>query len=235
MILILTMRFMSHLAQSKCSWRSWITVQSGTRAWANCFIYDTLNADTARYQNLHFLAQKITLHKFTSSPIRYITQDEDTERRWKTVLKFGIYRPVSVKDIKRRIRNVKKEIKNAMTKATEAHTIQNDSFSCWFLPAQNSHTTGRRRVYNGNDKGKVHPRTDNKGPEGEYRYSSTLSLTSTLDGVAGQHHGPAALTPGKRPGTSCTGGCVVWRDVGKLVLPGFDTRTVHSIASRYTG
>jgi hypothetical protein len=28
-------------------------------------------------------------------------------------------------------------------------------------------------------------------------YSSTLSLTSALDGVGDQHHAPAALTPGK--------------------------------------
>jgi hypothetical protein len=28
--------------------------------------------------------------------------------------------------------------------------------------------------------GKVQPRTSHEGPEGEYRYSSTLSLTSTL-------------------------------------------------------
>jgi len=96
-----------------------------------------------------------------------------------------------------------------MTKATEAHIIQNDSFGCCFLPAQNSHKTGRRRLYNGNGKGKVHPITGHEGPEREYRYSSTLSLTPTLDGVADQHHAPAALTPGKRPGTYCTGGWVV--------------------------
>jgi len=29
---------------------------------------------------------------------------------------------------------------------------------------------------------KVHRRTGHEGPEGEYRYSSTLSLTSALDG-----------------------------------------------------
>ena len=34
-------------------------------------------------------------------------------------------------------------------------------------------------------KGEVRPRTGNEGPEGEYRYSSTLSLTSALDGVDG--------------------------------------------------
>jgi hypothetical protein len=32
-------------------------------------------------------------------------------------------------------------------------------------------------------------------------YSSTFSLTSLLDGVGGQGHAPAALSPGKRPGT----------------------------------
>jgi hypothetical protein len=32
------------------------------------------------------------------------------------------------------------------------------------------------------DKGKVHPRTGHEGPEGEYRYTSTLSLTLVLDG-----------------------------------------------------
>ena len=45
--------------------------------------------------------------------------------------------------------------------------------------------------------GKVHPRTGLEGWEGEYRYSSTLSLTSALDGVGGERHAPAALPPGK--------------------------------------
>jgi hypothetical protein len=31
-------------------------------------------------------------------------------------------------------------------------------------------------------KGKVYPRTGHEGTDGEYRYSSTLSLTSELDG-----------------------------------------------------
>ena len=35
------------------------------------------------------------------------------------------------------------------------------------------------------------------------RYSSTLSLTSALEGVGGQLH-----APGKRPGTHCIGGWV---------------------------
>jgi hypothetical protein len=36
-------------------------------------------------------------------------------------------------------------------------------------------------------------------------YSSTISLTSALDGVGGQRHAPAALSPGKRPSTHCIG------------------------------
>ena len=45
----------------------------------------------------------------------------------------------------------------------------------------------------GKVKGKFHPRTSHEGPEGEQRYSSTLSLTSALDGVSGQRHAPASL------------------------------------------
>ena len=44
---------------------------------------------------------------------------------------------------------------------------------------------------------KVHPRTGHEGLEGEKKYSSTLSLTSVLDGVGDQRHAPAALPPGK--------------------------------------
>ena len=49
----------------------------------------------------------------------------------------------------------------------------------------------------GKGKGQVHPRTVHEGPDGESRYSSTLSLTSTLDGVGGQHHAPTALPQGE--------------------------------------
>jgi hypothetical protein len=34
-------------------------------------------------------------------------------------------------------------------------------------------------------KGKVRPRTDYEDPEGKQRYTSTLSLTSALDGGVG--------------------------------------------------
>ena len=62
------------------------------------------------------------------------------------------------------------------------------------------------RLYKG--KGNRHPITGHEGPEEEWRYSSTLSLTSELDGVSGQSHAPAILPPGKRPGTHFTGGWV---------------------------
>jgi hypothetical protein len=54
------------------------------------------------------------------------------------------------------------------------------------------------------DTGKIHPRTGRECPEGEYRYSSTLSLTSVLNG-GGRSHAVAVLPAGERPGTHCTG------------------------------
>jgi hypothetical protein len=59
-----------------------------------------------------------------------------------------------------------------------------------------------------------------------------------LIGVGGQCHAPAALPPGKRAGTHCIGG---WVDptagldgYGKSRPPGFDPRTFHPAAIRYT-
>jgi hypothetical protein len=46
-------------------------------------------------------------------------------------------------------------------------------------------------------KGKVHPRTGHEGPEGEKRYSSTLSLTSALNGGGWSMPRPGRFTPGK--------------------------------------
>jgi hypothetical protein len=45
-------------------------------------------------------------------------------------------------------------------------------------------------------KGKGHPRTYHEGPEGEYRYSSTLSLTSALDGGGWSTPRPGHFTLG---------------------------------------
>jgi len=84
-------------------------------------------------------------------------------------------------------------------------------------------------------KGKVRPRTGHEGPEGEQRYSSTLSLTSALDVVGGQRHAPAALPPGKtRYSMNRRLGGPQGRSehVRKISpSPRFDPRTV---ASRYT-
>jgi hypothetical protein len=41
-----------------------------------------------------------------------------------------------------------------------------------------------------------------EGPEGEQRYSCTLSVISGLDGVGGKCHTLATVLPGKRPGTN---------------------------------
>jgi hypothetical protein len=56
-------------------------------------------------------------------------------------------------------------------------------------------------------KGKGQPITGHEGPEVKYRYSSTLSLTSALDGVGGQRHGPSDL-PRQKPGTHSIRGWV---------------------------
>jgi hypothetical protein len=66
------------------------------------------------------------------------------------------------------------------------------------------------KLKKGTGKGKVRPITGHEGSEERQRYSSTLSLTSELEGVGGQRYAPAAQPhrPGERPGTHCTGGWV---------------------------
>jgi hypothetical protein len=87
-------------------------------------------------------------------------------------------------------------------------------------------------------KDKVHPRTGHEGPEEKKRYSSTLSLTSTLDGVGGQHHTLATLPLGKTQNP-------LYRRLGGLQgrsgwvqktfpSPEFDPWTVQPVASHYT-
>ena len=61
-------------------------------------------------------------------------------------------------------------------------------------------------------KSEVHSIPGHEVPQGEQRYRCTLSLTLALDGVDGQLHDLAALSPGKRPGTHCTGGWVGPKD-----------------------
>ena len=63
--------------------------------------------------------------------------------------------------------------------------------SCSLLPFCSSLSP-----FQGKSKGKIHPRTSLEGPEGKLRYSSTLSLTSTLNAMGVQRHGPAALPSG---------------------------------------
>jgi hypothetical protein len=48
-------------------------------------------------------------------------------------------------------------------------------------------------------KGKVHPKTGHEGPEGKSMYSSTLSLTSALDGGGWSTQRPGRFTPGNDP------------------------------------
>ena len=80
-------------------------------------------------------------------------------------------------------------------------------------------------------KSKVQIIIVNRGPEERYRYSHVLSLASELDGVRGQRHAPAALSPGQRHFFPCTAACVGLRAFLHLcektrLLPGFDPRTV---------
>jgi hypothetical protein len=87
-------------------------------------------------------------------------------------------------------------------------------------------------------KGNIHPITGHEGPEVEYRYRSTLPLTSALDGVCGQRHASAVLPPGETQ-------YPMYRRLGgpqgrsgrvrkTSPLPGFDPRTVQPVVSLYT-
>jgi hypothetical protein len=48
-------------------------------------------------------------------------------------------------------------------------------------------------------KSKGHPRPAHEGPEGDYRYSFTLSVTSALDGDGWSTPRPGRFTRGKDP------------------------------------
>jgi len=54
-------------------------------------------------------------------------------------------------------------------------------------------------VGKGKGKGEVHPSTGHEGPKGEYRYSSTLFLTSVLDRGGWSTSRSGRFTPGKDP------------------------------------
>jgi hypothetical protein len=86
--------------------------------------------------------------------------------------------------------------------------------------------------------GKFHPITCHEGPDGEYRYTPVLSLTTALNGVGGQLHVPAALSLGMTRYPLCRR-LVKLQDrsgrVGKCRPSGvLDVRTVHPVVSRYT-
>ena len=57
-------------------------------------------------------------------------------------------------------------------------------------------------------KGKVHPTTDHKVPEGEQMYSSTLPSTLVLDKGGQVNAMPQPLYSWGRPDTHCIGGWV---------------------------
>jgi len=57
-------------------------------------------------------------------------------------------------------------------------------------------------------KSQFHARSGHEGPEGKYRYSSTLSLISALDWGGWSKPAPAASPPRNGPSTHFIGGCV---------------------------
>jgi hypothetical protein len=85
----------------------------------------------------------------------------------------------------------------------------------------------------------VYPRTDHEGPEGEQRYTCTLSLTMALDGGGWSTPRPRSFTAGKQTRyplcRRLDGPQVLFGRVRKILpLPGFYPRTVQPVVSRYT-
>jgi hypothetical protein len=88
-------------------------------------------------------------------------------------------------------------------------------------------------------KGKVHPRTCHEGPQGEYRYSSTLSFTLVLDGGGWLTTRPGRFTPGKRDSVPIVQEAgwapgPVWMGAENHAPLGLNPHTVQPIVSRYT-
>jgi len=89
---------------------------------------------------------------------------------------------------------------------------------------------------NAKGRGKAQHRTGHEVPEGEQRYSSTLSLISALYGGCSQCHIPVALILNPVPIVKDVGldSAPVWT-CDEIALPqGFDTRSVQPVASRYS-
>jgi hypothetical protein len=88
----------------------------------------------------------------------------------------------------------------------------------------------------GKGKGKVLPRTGNEGPEGEKRYSSTLSLTPVLDEGGWSTPRTGRFTPGKETRYPWDRKMVGLQgrsgQVRKMsTQPGFDPPTIQPVAS----
>ena len=87
-------------------------------------------------------------------------------------------------------------------------------------------------------KGKVYPVTGNEGPEGEYRFNPTLSLTSVLNGKVVTATYQLLYTWESDPVSivqevQCAPG-PVWMGAENLAPLGFDPQTIQLIASCYT-
>jgi hypothetical protein len=89
-------------------------------------------------------------------------------------------------------------------------------------------------------KYKIHPKTGHEAPEGEYRYSYTLSLTSALEEGGSSTPRPSRFTPGKDTRNPLCRRLVgppgpVWTGVENLAPTGirFPNRPVH--IEFYTG
>ena len=83
------------------------------------------------------------------------------------------------------------------------------------------------RMYLCIGKGEAQPRTGHEDPDGEKRYSSTLSFISTLNVGGWSKPNPGRFTPGTEP-------VPILKGVGWAPELGLEPRTVQPVASRYT-
>ena len=119
---------------------------------------------------------------------------------------------------------------------TQESTLRNPSLLPVGVPYKNTHSYLKFRT-NNKGEGKKVKVTLEQATQAK-KYSCTLYVTSALDGLGGQRHAPAALPPGKARyplyrrlgGPQGRSGQV--RKISSS--PGFDPRTVQTVASRYT-
>jgi hypothetical protein len=87
----------------------------------------------------------------------------------------------------------------------------------------------------GKGKGRVHPRTDHEGTQWEYRYSSTLSLTSAVDRSEYSTPRSGSFTPGRRACTHCTGRWVrPWAGLDGCGKSHLHRDLIQPVTNRYT-